>query len=181
MFGMPYYFLAHYDVKSSIYRTTYFLNTGEWLSQDVDFYPLMYAGLRPDDPNSYEFENAAKRAEYKQACMRLYFCKSSAEQWNKMRRAGMLSGGIPKEEQLAEIAAARQKMRRAVGGKTYGPEIFLHESCLLMMLRGELYKRGVRTSQCYDGFWSDDTRLPTMCEEILPVVAAEYRERWCNK
>ena len=50
-----------------------------------------------------------------------------------------------------------------------------------MMLRGELYKRGVRTSQCYDGFWSDDTRLPTMCEEILPVVAAEYRERWCTK
>lgn len=154
------------------------LNTGEWLPQEVDFYALMFAGEKPDDSNSYEFENAAKRAEYKQVCMRLYFCKSSAEQWNKMRRAGMLSGGIPKEEQLAEIAAARQKMRRAVGGKTYGPEIFLHESCLLMMLRGELYKRGVRTSQCYDGFWSDDARLPTMCEEILPVVAAEYRARW---
>lgn len=141
----------------------------------------MYAGLRPDYPNSYHFDDAAKRAEYKQACMRLYFCKSSAEQWNKMRRAGMLPDNQTKEEQLAEIAAARQKMRRAVGGKTYGPEIFLHESCLLMMLRSELYKRDVRTSQCYDGFWSDDKHLPILCEELLPVVAAEYRERWCNK
>ena len=178
MFGMPYYFLAHYDVKSSIYRTTYMLNTGEWLPQEVDFYSLMFAGEKPDEANGYHFDDAQKRADYKQACMRLYFCKSAEEQWNKMRRAGMLPDYCGKEEQLAEIAAARQKMRRAVGGKTYGPEIFLHESCLLMMLRSELYKRGVRTSQCYDGFWSDDARLPTMCEEILPQVASDYRARW---
>lgn len=178
LFGLPYELLSHYDVKSSIYRTTYWLNTGEWLPQSVDFYPLMYAGLRPDDPDSYEFEDAAQRAEYKQGCMRLYFCKSAEEQWNKMRRAGVLPAYYTKAEQMERIREARRRMQWAVGGKTYGPGIFLHESCLLMMLRGELYQRGVQTSQCYDGFWSDDERLGELCEELLPKVAEEYRQRW---
>ena len=179
LFSMPYEQLAHYDVKSSIYRTTYFLNTGEWLPQETDLYPLMYAGLRPDDPDGYEFVTAAQRAEYKQGCMRLYFCPSAADQLNKMRRAGLLSPYHTKEEQLADIEEARRKMRLAVGGRTYGSEVFLHESAVLLSLRRELYARGVQTSQCYDGFWSDDPQLPELCQELLPKVAAEYRPRWC--
>lgn len=178
LFRMPYELLSHYDVKSSIYRTTYFLNTGIWLPQEVDFYPLMYAGLRPDDPDGYEFETAKQRAEYKQGCMRLYFSPSAKDQLNRMRRAKLLSPYYTKEEHLAAIEEARRKMRLAVGGRVYGSEIFLHESAVLLMLRRELYRQGVKTSQCYDGFWSDDERLPELCEELLPKVAEEYREKW---
>lgn len=179
LFRMPYELLSHYDVKSSIYRTTYFLNTGVWVPQSVDFYPLMFAGLRPDDPDGYAFETAKQRAEYKQGCMRLYFSPSAKDQRARMKRAGLLSPNYTKEEHLAAIEEARRKMRLAIGGRVYGSEVFLHESAVLLLLRRELYRQGVKTSQCYDGFWADDERLPELCEELLPKVAEEYRRRWC--
>lgn len=178
LFGLPYSLLAHYDVRSCIYRTTYWLNTGEWLPEAVDFYPLMYAGLRPDDADSYDFETTEERAEFKEKCMRLYFCPSAADQLNRTPKELLYSWGENKEERLRNITEARRKMRYAVGGKTYGTEVFLHESCVLMMLRWELYLRGMETSQCYDGFWSDDPRLAAACEELLPVVAEEYQRKW---
>ena len=47
------------------------------------------------------------------------------------------------------------------------------------MLLERLLNMGMRAVSVYDEFISDNPRLEEVCEELLPVVAAEYRERWC--
>lgn len=43
-----------------------------------------------------------------------------------------------------------------------------------MDLLARLLKRGLRVVQVYDGFYSDDPRLPDFCAEWLPEVATDY-------
>lgn len=107
--------------------------------------------------------------------MKFYFESSPATMYNHCKEAVK---HLPEEAVLEFCQRGMERMKLVIGRK-YGSEIFLHESVIFLMLRRELYCQGVRTSQCYDGFWSDDPRLGALCEELLPKVAEEYRQRWC--
>ena len=66
-----------------------------------------------------------------------------------------------------------------LNGESIGSEVFLHEGAIYLMVLEKLLGMGMRAVSVYDEFISDDPRLAAVCEELLPVVAAEYRERWC--
>ncbi len=51
-----------YDVKSSIYRLTHFLNFKVWLDNSIDLYEEMYG---------QPFENEEQRKQYKLFAMKL--------------------------------------------------------------------------------------------------------------
>ena len=167
--GNRYY---EYDIKSSIYRVARFLQTGEWLAGDEDFYALM---------SPYEFTSAKERSDYKKLAMRLYFGgsakKITSAFFHELRRNGMeLDYSKQEVEEAVGLAQARMF---AVVGESIGSEVFLHEGAIYLMVLDRLLGMGMRAVSVYDEFISDDPRLEEVCEELLPVVAAEYRERWC--
>ena len=151
-----------FDVKSSIYRVTYFMNKGEWLSNDVDFYQMI---------SPYEFETDEDRENFKAVCQRFYFGKSPEQVFEKLWKKKYIEKS---EENAGHIASIFSNMRKVVGD-TYDSEIFLHESCIYMLLMRELIKRGYTVTQVYDGFYCDKD-IEDLCIELLPVCAAEYAE-----
>ena len=167
--GNRYY---EYDIKSSIYRVARFLRTGEWLAGEVDFYERM---------SPYEFRNEQERADYKKLAMRLYFggspAKITSAFFHELRRNGM-ELDYTKQEVEEAVGLAQARMFSEVG-ESIGSEVFLHEGAIYLMLLEKLLGMGMRVVSVYDEFIADDPRLEEVCEELLPVVAAEYRERWC--
>ena len=167
--GRAYY---EYDIKSSIYRVARFLRTGEWLEGDEDFYSLM---------SPYAFRNEQERADYKKLAMRLYFggspAKITSAFFHELRKGGM-ELDYSKEEVEGAVGLAQARMFEVVG-ESIGSEVFLHEGAIYLMVLEKLLGMGMRVVSVYDEFISDNPRLEEVCEELLPVVAAEYRERWC--
>ena len=166
--GRAYY---EYDIKSSIYRVARFLQTGEWLEGEVDFYERM---------SPYEFADEQERSDYKKFAMRLFFGgspqKITSAIFHELRKSG------------TELDYSRQEVEEAVGlaqarmfsevGESIGSEVFLHEGAIYLMVLDRLLNMGMRVVSVYDEFIADDPRLEEVCEELLPVVANDYRERW---
>lgn len=67
----------------------------------------------------------------------------------------------------------------AVVGQSIESEVFLHEGGIYLMMLERLLGMGLNVVSVYDEFISDDPRLAELCEELLPKVAEEYRQRWC--
>lgn len=149
-----------FDVKSSIYRVTYFLNTGKWLDNDVDFYQLI---------SPYKFSTTEDRENFKAVCQRFYFAKSPEQVFERLFKKKYIE---KTEENARHITAIFYNLRKTIG-KTYDSEIFLHESCIYMLLMRELLKRGIVVTQVYDGFYAPQ-EIAGLCTELLPACAAEY-------
>lgn len=66
----------------------------------------------------------------------------------------------------------------SVVGQSIKSEVFLHEGGIYLMLLERLLEMGLNVVSVYDEFISDDPRLRELCEELLPKVAEEYREKW---
>ena len=167
--GRAYY---EYDIKSSIYRVARFLQTGEWLAGAVDFYERM---------SPYAFRNTQERSDYKKLAMRLFFggspAKITSAFFHELRRNGT-ELDYSKEEVEEAVGLAQARMFSVVG-ESIGSEVFLHEGAIYLMVLEKLLGMGMRVVSVYDEFISDNPRLEEVCEELLPKVANEYRERWC--
>lgn len=169
--GRAYY---EHDIKSSIYRVARFLRTGEWLAGDMDFYSLM---------SPYEFADEQERSDYKKFAMRLYFGgspqKITSAFFHELRdKTELERKGYTKREVEDAVGLAQARMFSEVGA-SIGSEVFLHEGAIYLMVLDRLLGMGMRAVSVYDEFIADDPRLAAVCEELLPVVAAEYRARWC--
>lgn len=159
-----------FDIKSSIYRVNYFMATGIWADNDVDFYALM-----PHD----DFKGT--RADYKAMAMLLYFNRTGAEIVNKINFRRMRAGlqVIPQcyRAGLADwLQAAIDKMDEVIGGRIGTAEIFLHESCIYADLLEYLLDKGIMICQCYDGFYSNQP-IGEIIQAALPDIARRYRDR----
>ncbi len=160
-----------FDVKSSIYRVTYYLNTGKWLENDNDFYQMMAP---------YKFESNEDREAFKSLCMRLYFSASSKSSAAKL--LGKLKNTVNDDDVIdnieksidSNIGKLFDNMRNVIG-KTYGSEVFLHESSLYIILMNRLLKAGYKVVQIYDGFYCDKP-IKDFCLDNLKEIAEEYRK-----
>lgn len=162
-----------YDVRSSIYRVARFLRTGEWLAGDMDFYSLM---------SPYEFADEQERSDYKKFAMRLYFGgspqKITSAFFHELRdKTELERKGYTKREVEDAVGLAQARMFSEVGA-SIGSEVFLHEGAIYLMVLDRLLGLGMRVVSVYDEFIADDPRLEEVCEELLPKVANDYRERW---
>lgn len=170
-----------YDTKSSIYRISYFLSTGVWMENSVDFYEVMKPG-----------DCYLDRETYKSLAQRLYFCHSAAEVFNSikprpidpqglldrstMERAARLFYGREVEQAVKERLEVYWHAMRAIV-TPYRSEIFFHESCLYLDLLEALTARGYKVGQVYDGFYSDRPDIEAACLSLLPGLAQSYLKK----
>lgn len=162
------------DVKSSVPRVNYLLTHGEWLENDLDFYERMYG--KP-------FESLTMRTQYKYFFMRLYFGNSEKQIAHQLRLTHQTDNFVKvhgRRAALDVIGMARDSMIAAIG-RSYGSEIFLHESCIYIDVFAALVKRGFRLIQVYDGFFIKGILAESETAEIHSIIkscAEAYYKRY---
>lgn len=130
----------HYDVKSSIYRVTYFLRRGVWLPRAQDLYAMM-AGFR--------FPTKTDRDNFKVLAMKLYFDDAPGS-----IVIHLVGKGVSREVASKSLVTEARRRALDVCGGTIRSEIFLHESCIyLEAFRRMVEDWGWRVIQVYDSFY----------------------------
>ena len=153
------------DVKSSVPRVNYLLTHGAWLDNDLDLYAAMYG--KP-------FDSSTLRTEYKYFFMRLYFGNSERQIAHQLRLTHQTDNFVKahgKRAAIDTIGMARDSMIAAIG-RSYGSEIFLHESCIYIDVFAALVKRGFRLIQIYDGFFLKGILSDSETAEIHGIIKA---------
>lgn len=159
----------HYDVPSSIFRVAYLLKKGEWLNDDIDLYQKM---------SPITFSDKFPRDSFKTLAMFLYFGGTHKQVAASLRRRLSELRKRHSQKDVAELIQMLQASMFSTVGESLGGEIFFHESCIYLDLHKFLTDQGLKVVQVYDAFYSDDPRLPELCKEALPQIAAAYAERW---
>lgn len=138
-----------YDVKSSVPRLTYFLNTGQWLESKKDFYTMIHDEMYPDTECTPQRREAIKRLH-----MRAYFDDKGKDSLGGNTCYAMYMKGAKRSEVYDEMWRLRQAVVKVEGGKTYGNEIFYVESWVyLMVLNDLLTKENQLVWMVYDCFY----------------------------
>lgn len=132
-----------YDVNASIFRVTYLLNYGSWLSYSGDLYEYWYGG---------KFESREARKQFKQLCNIVYFTSSDEQAFRSYSNIYDVNDGY-KPECLKYISNLRNRMTETIG-RFYDSEIFMHESCVYIGAIKELYEIAkLRAIPVYDCFY----------------------------
>lgn len=159
-----------YDVKSSVPRITYFMNTGIWKKRDCDFYHDIYiqyggseAGFTPET-----------RAAVKKLHMRGYF--DSVPTIGVHTRRAMNSSDKSIDEVMKKLKVA---IEVAEGGNTLDSEVFYHESCIYMDVLKELLDRGFDCWEVYDSWYASKAgctqeEYTEIVEEVIEKVVQDY-------
>ena len=171
--------LIEFDVKSSIPRVTYLLNTGKWLPMSVDFYKLIWDEFCKMCPSFAEQEwNEENREMIKHFHMRGYFDTYDMIAAHT-KRAISLKGNYKAEDWKSldnTMKMFKKAVETALGGKLYDSEIFLHESNIYMTLAERILAQGYKLTQCYDGFFTD--KPVENIEAMLEEIALSYHETY---
>ena len=144
------------DVKSSVPRITLSLNQHYWESETTDIYEMiLHECVHSGECFSNETvvqKFAELREVIKKLHMRRYF-DTEKEIRNHTRNA--MGHHVENKAEVDAIMKAYQKaVIKAEGGKLYGTEIFLHESCIYLDVLKELLDNGFFCWECYDAFYA---------------------------
>lgn len=174
-FGVDNY--MEYDVKSSIFRLTHFLNYKVWLDNSIDLYEVMYG---------QPFENEEQRNQYKLFAMKLYFGKSIGKIYSdqfRLAKKEYTEENIDIKTLEMELINMRTKMHDIIGS-SFDSEVFLHESCIYMQLVNELFKIGFDVIQVYDGFFLrkrdnvTQDNLNAVINDLLDKIVIKYIQKY---
>ena len=80
-----------------------------------------------------------------------------------------------RQEVYDEMKAYQKAVIKAEGGKLYGTEIFLHESCIYLDVLKELLDNGFFCWECYDAFYARKEGVTQ--EEFVQYVEALVEEK----
>lgn len=186
--------VAEYDLKSSIYRITSFINTGIWAESSHDF----YADMCPEYATKY-------RKIVKKACMFVQFSDMSdkqiahqlrqefgdiKEKSEDMNLEGLddfekgfelLCSEIQTDVNLAIVNSVRANMQRAIG-QNLGTEVFLHESAIMSMLYRYLIKKYGKAVCVYDAVFADcpQDELDDICNKFLQTASKFYFDKYID-
>ena len=80
----------------------------------------------------------------------------------------------------------KEATRIALGGKIFGSEIFLFESCIYARVNFELLKRGFLVWQVYDGFYArksgvSQKEFTNLCNELVENAFYEFLEHFSSR
>lgn len=188
---------AEYDLKSSIYKITHFINFGTWSDNTRDFYAeFAPEGIKREQRDLIKllcmyvyFSDLTDKQIVAQAKIREYYkeifqkckeeeTKKKSNQNNKFAEAE-LALTIRKTQLQNLVAEIRQNMCKVIG-KTLGAEVFVHESVLMSNLYRYLIKRYGKAVCVYDAVFVDckQDELNQICNEFLAKFAKFYRENY---
>lgn len=154
-----------FDLKSSIYRITNFINNDIWADRDHDFY-FDFA------PNYKQY-----RDQIKLISMYVYFSTLSDKQIaNQLKVKELYSKDFTKEICLAICAEIRQNMNKVIG-KSLGASVFLYESFIMNRLFFTLWQiKEVNVYQVYDAIYFNPAEISDReINEILLNLIQGYR------
>ena len=170
-----YRFSLENDVISSVPRVTMSLNQQKWFSDNVDIYKLIYDQLGDDKPYTPECREAIKSFH-----MRCYFDGTDKQTayhiWYAMDQEGLTEED--KDDCYNLIYMLRAAIRE-VEGKLYGSEIFYVESCVYLKTLHDLIKKGYKTWQVYDCFYTKDDKgvsEPELQKEINKLLEKNFKQ-----
>lgn len=165
------------DVKSSVPRITLSLNQRYWENETTDIYEIiLHECVHSGECFSTETvvqKFTELREVIKKLHMRRYF-DTEKEIRNHTRNA--MGHHVENKAEVDAIMKAYQKaVIKAEGGKLYGTEIFLHESCIYLDVLKELLDNGFFCWECYDAFYARKEGVTQ--EEFEKYVEALVEEK----
>ena len=171
--------MHEFDVKSSIARITFLLNTGTWLPMSIDLYQVIWNEMIMQEPSfAAQPWNNQTREIIKYFFMRGYFDTYEMIAAHT-KRAISLKGNYNADEwkELDKVMKVYKKaVEKCLGGKLYDSEIFLHESNIYMSLAKHILSNGYKLMQIYDGFYTDKPVVDI--ESTLKQIALSYYEQY---
>lgn len=150
------------DVRSSVPRLTLSINQGNWVDEDIDIYKLINDEF---DPGS-EFSNERREA-MKHYILTTYFEERSDKMLGKNVTYKIDQEGLVKTEVDELMGRLRKSTIQAVGGRTFGSEIFYVESCVYLMAAYDLLTSGHMVWVVYDAFYSNGEEDQETFENML--------------
>ena len=172
-----------FDVKSSVPRLTYALNTGEWLDNDVDLYEMMYKEFTRLCPSEQLVWNDETRKVFKKFHMNGYFDKETLLSAHLKRQISKHTEY--KKEEWKDLdyvmKSYRDSIINTVGELKYDSEIFFHESCIYMDVLFELLKTGCNVWQQYDCWYVDNEVVANNIKEIVENKVIKYVNKHINQ
>ena len=159
-----------FDVKSSIHKVTYLMNTGIWLPQSTDMYEMYFKEAAPKGN-----WNPKVRQLVKEFMMRCYFdtSRKTAVKHCKDDYLKKHYKAYDDAETYSNMCGVLYDSMRNILGETYDSEIFLHESCIMIDVMWELIvHRGCKVFSVYDGLYFD--KEVNDIEQIVEKCASKY-------
>ena len=138
------------DVRSSVPRLTLSINKGSWVDEDIDIYKLINDEFEPGS----EFSEARREA-MKHYILTTYFEERSDKMLGKNVTYKIDQEGLVKTEVDGLMGRLRRATIKAVGGRTFGSDIFYVESCVYLMTAYDLLTSGHMVWVVYDAFYSN--------------------------
>ena len=159
---MKYGFHLEKDVRSSVPRLTLSINEGHWIDEDIDIYELINAEFEPCSECTSE-----RRDNIKKYVLPIYFEDGSDKMLGKNLTYKLGKTGLDKKEVDELLGRLRKAMIKAVGGKTYGSDIFYIESCVYLMTLYDLLTSGHMVWLVYDAFYSNGEEDQELFETMV--------------
>ncbi len=192
-----------YDIKGSVPRVSRAMaNRGDMGDLNEDIYRTMFEPFVQDFQICFD-ESVAEwcekaRSFFKLLFMRLFFggtpkqivsriLDKEKKEKDKAIKKGRMDEGLSPFASLAErgvdLVSLIDKYQKRVfeyccrtPKEARDTSVFLHESCIYLEVRKELFNRGIDVVQVYDGFYFKKGTIPLDMEEIIQRAALEY----CN-
>ena len=176
------------DVSSSVPRITLSLNSGTWISEEIDIYRKIY-----DEYVARKVEREGKsfkakmspfekvRSAIKELHMRGYF---DEENMIGVHTCYAMAEVEDRSEVTEEMRLLKDAIVSAEGSHLYGSEIFYHESCIYMEILKELLDSGYKVWQCYDAWYAakegvTQDEFVSYVTALVESKANEYIRRQC--
>lgn len=153
----------HYDVSSSVPNVAHLLETGEWIGKRL--YKNIYGDFWKITENDKE-----KEILLKTMCLKFYFNPTSKSISKALFGNSDYRKTAECEKIINQILANLKNLKIA----EVGSEIFLHESCIYLLVRKELANRGIKCCQVYDSFYFRKSEMPTDIANIVKECALKY-------
>ena len=126
------------------------INKGHWIDEDIDIYKLINDEFEPGS----EFSEARREA-MKHYILTTYFEERSDKMLGKNVTYKIDQEGLVKTEVDGLMGRLRRATIKAVGGRTFGSDIFYVESCVYLMTAYDLLTSGHMVWVVYDAFYSN--------------------------
>ena len=159
-----------FDIKSSIHKITYLMNTGIWLPQSTDMYEMYHKEAIKNG-----VWNKTIRQLVKDFMQRCYFDKSkkTAVKHCKDEYLKQHYKCYDDAKVYSNMCGLLYDAMRKVLGQTYDSEVFLHESCIMIDVMWELIvHRGCKVFPVYDALYFDKEQNDI--EQIVEKCALKY-------
>lgn len=159
------------DVRSSVPRLTLSINEGHWIDEDIDIYKLINDEFEPGSECTPE-----RRENIKKYALPTYFEDGSEKMLGKNLLYQLGKTGLNKEEVDSLMGRLRTALVKAVGGRTFGSDIFYIESCVYLMTLYDLLTSWHKVWLVYDAFYSNgDEDEETFEKMVAHSVKMNFR------